>query len=90
MNQQKGEKIFHDQSPRKNVADLSRGQIRDLVSSQTLIQLSHRGRPNHSSEKSTRLRVLSYPLGYGDPHHDQFYRLLNEWQTFVASVSIPL
>ena len=39
------QKIFHDQSPRKNVADLSGGRTRDLlVSSRTRIQLSHRGR----------------------------------------------
>ena len=46
LNQWKGEidrrKIFHDQSPRKKVADLGGGQTRNLlVSSQTHIQLSH-------------------------------------------------
>ena len=37
--------IFHDQSPRKDVADLGGGRTRDLlVSSRTRIHLSHRGR----------------------------------------------
>ena len=37
--------IFHDQSPRKNVADFGGGWTRDLlVSSRMRIQLSHRGR----------------------------------------------
>ena len=42
----------HDQSPRKNVADLGTGETRDLlVSSLTRILLSHRGRqyPGHSA-----------------------------------------
>ena len=38
------EQVFHDQSRRKNVADLGGSPPRDLlVSSQTRIQLSHRG-----------------------------------------------
>ena len=49
LNQRKREwpqKIFHDQSPWKNIADLGGGWTHDLlVSSRTHIQMSHRGRP---------------------------------------------
>ena len=79
-------KIFHDQSPRKNVADFGGGWTRDLlVSRWTRIQLSHRGRHNNIYGLGVGFWMFSdiictrggraYPLGsYGQCHRVPYHR----------------